>query len=252
MRRACLPGRPRRARRGIEAQRPVRRRGSRPAAGAGRGSEAGGRRLRGCGTFAGEPRAMAESSGERSAARWLARAEFQRLVDALRGAGHRVLGPTLRDGAVVSTRSRRSTSCRSAGATSRRRAAIGSPGAARRAVRRRERPRRAEAPVFAPREPLLQIEMDAASGPAPFRAEPIAPDAERARDPRRARLRPRRRSRCRTAIFLRRSLPRSDLRGAPRAPVPRRRRLHALGRRPASARRWTPARSRARAATTSR
>jgi len=119
---------------------------------------------------------MAESSGERSEARWLPRAEFQRLIDALRDSGHRVLGPTLREGALVlddvASVDALPVGWRDEQAPGRYRLAesggdelfgiVLGPGGLK-------------ALTFAPREPLLQIEMDAGG----FRAEALLPDAER-------------------------------------------------------------------------
>ena len=157
-------------------------------------------------------------------------------------------GPTLRDGAVVldDVRVGRRRS-RSAGATSRRRGATGSTAdGRRRAVRRRARPRRPEGADSSRRASRCsRSRWTRRRASAPRRSCPT-PSASRS-------------SACAPAtspalavqdrIFLRDRFP--DPRYAARraAPVPGRGRLHALRRRPASARRWTPARSRARATT---
>jgi ferredoxin len=119
---------------------------------------------------------MAESSGERSAARWLPLAEFQRLIDALRDAGHRVLGPTLREGAVVlddvSSVDALPVGWRDEQGPGRYRLAQSGADELFGVVLG---PGGLKALTFAPREPLLQIEMHAGG----FRAEALAPDAER-------------------------------------------------------------------------
>ena len=112
---------------------------------------------------------------------WLSREDLGGLIDALRTAGRRVLGPVVRDG-VLRFDEIRSVEALPAGWSDEQ-----EPGRYRLAHSddRRELfgvvsgPDCLKPHVFAPREPLLQIEMDAASGPGrPFRADPIAPDAE--------------------------------------------------------------------------
>jgi ferredoxin len=112
---------------------------------------------------------------------WLSRDDLQRLVDALRAQGRRVLGPVVREG-VLRFDEISAIAELPAGWSDEQ-----SPGRYRLAQRddRDELfgvvsgPGSLKSHVFAPREPLLQIEMDAASGPGrPFRAEPIVPDAE--------------------------------------------------------------------------
>jgi sulfhydrogenase subunit beta (sulfur reductase) len=112
---------------------------------------------------------------------WLSRDDLQRLVDALRAQGRRVLGPVVRDGVV------RFDEIHAIGELPVGWSDEQSPGRYR-LVRNDDRdtlfgvvsgPDSLKPHVFAPREPLLQIEMDAASGPGrPFRAEPIEPAAE--------------------------------------------------------------------------
>lgn len=113
---------------------------------------------------------------------WLSRDDLQRLVAALRAQSWRVLGPVVREG-VLRFDEIASIDELPAGWTD-----AQSPGRYRLAQDRDRTelfgivsgPGALKPHVFAPREPLLQIEMDAASGPGrPFRAEPIAPDAER-------------------------------------------------------------------------
>ncbi len=162
---------------------------------------------------------------------WLVRDDLQRLVDALRAQGRRVLGPVVREGVLRFDEIRAIDELPEGWSDEQ------SPGRYRLAQRADDDelfgvvsgPGSLKPHVFAPREPLLQIEMDAASGPGrPFRAEPIAPDAEplailgvRACDLAGARgSGPR---------LPRRSLRRPELRGAPRAALPGRGRLHALG-----------------------
>ena len=124
---------------------------------------------------------MAERSAEARPARWLARAEFQRLLDALREGGHRVLGPTLQGGALVLGEIRSASDL-----------PVGwrdeqAPGRYRLSRSGSDEyfgvvlgPGGLKAHTFAPREPLLQVEMDASGGPGGgFRAETILPDAER-------------------------------------------------------------------------
>ena len=158
-----------------------------------------------------------------SRALWLSRDDLQRLVDALRAQAGACSDRWCARACCASTRSRRSPSCRRAGRDEQ------SPGRYRLAQRddRDELfgvvsgPGALKPHVFAPREPLLQIEMDAASGPGrPFRAEADRARRRAARDPRRARLRSRR-TRGAGPRLPRRSLRRSELRGAPRAAVPR-------------------------------
>ena len=112
---------------------------------------------------------------------WLSRDDLQRLVDALRAHGRRVLGPIVRE-CVLQFDEIRAIDELPVGWSDEQ-----SPGRYRllHSDDRHELfgvvsgPDCLKPHVFAPREPLLQIEMDAASGPGrPFRAEPIAPDAE--------------------------------------------------------------------------
>jgi ferredoxin len=117
------------------------------------------------------------SAGE-AGPRWLAPADLERLLDALRARGHRVLGPVVRDGALVFD-----DVCglddlprgwRDAQAPGRYRLeqtgadtffdVVHGPGSLK-------------PHVFAPREALLRIEMDGSTPGRPFHAETIAPDA---------------------------------------------------------------------------
>jgi ferredoxin len=112
---------------------------------------------------------------------WLSREDLQRLVDALRAQGRRVLGPVVREGVL------RFDEVRSIGELPEGWSDEQAPGRYRLTHRKDDAslfgvvsgPDSLKPHVFAAREPLLQIEMDAGSGPGrPFRAEPIVPDAE--------------------------------------------------------------------------
>jgi ferredoxin len=124
---------------------------------------------------------MAERSTEGLAARWLVRAEFQRLIDALREAGHRVLGPT-HEGAALVLGEIRSVSDLPVGWRDEQ-----APGRYRLVPSGGEElfgvvlgPGGLKSHTFAPREPLLQIEMDGNAGPGRgFRAEAVLPETER-------------------------------------------------------------------------
>jgi len=107
--------------------------------------------------------------------RWLERAGLQRLVDILHDGGARVLGPVVRDGAVVLDEIRTAEEL-----------PVGwrdeqSPGSYRLDSSAGERvfdvvhgPGSLKPLVFAPRETLLQIEMGEPG--QPFRAEPVLPE----------------------------------------------------------------------------
>lgn len=112
---------------------------------------------------------------------WLPRDDLQRLVDLLRSQGRRVLGPVVREG-VLRFDEIRTIAELPAGWSDEQ-----APGRYR-LVHDDDRddlfgvvsgPDSLKPHVFVAREPLLQIEMDAASGPGrPFRATPITPAAE--------------------------------------------------------------------------
>ena len=123
---------------------------------------------------------MAQGAASPSDARWLARPELQRLIDALRAAGWRVLGPVVRDHALVLDE------IRDAGELP-----VGwhdeqGPGRYRLAHDGSARvfgvvhgPGGIKAHAFAPRETLLEIEMDAAVGPGrPFTVRTPLPASE--------------------------------------------------------------------------
>lgn len=125
---------------------------------------------------------MSHRRAEEPTPRWLARAELPRLVAALRAHGHRVLGPVVHEGSL------RFDDLPASGELPGGWRDEQGPGRYR--VSRRAGEEEVfgvvngagsiKPFVFAPREPLLQIEMDARAGPGrPFRAEPIRPDAER-------------------------------------------------------------------------
>jgi ferredoxin len=123
---------------------------------------------------------MDESSAERPGPRWLARADLQRLIDALREDGHRVLGPTVRDG-VLAFDDVRSVSDLPVGWLDEQ-----SPGRYRLTRSGDEvfgvvhGPGSLKSFTFVPREPLLRIEMAPDTGSrGGFRAEALLPDAER-------------------------------------------------------------------------
>ncbi len=170
------------------------------------------------------------SAGDREAppAHWLPRAQLQRLLDALLARGYRVLGPVVRDAALHFDELK---SIDGAAGRLARRAGTGPLPA--RADRRPHvfgvvnGPGGIKRHVFAPREPLLQIEMD---GPGQgFRARADLPEPPRSRAARRARLRPRR-PRGAGPHLPARPLSRSALRRAPRGIAAGRGRLHARGR----------------------
>jgi ferredoxin len=127
---------------------------------------------------------MTQAATERPASRgplWLAREDLQRLIDALRERGHRVLGPTVRAGTVVldevHTLADLPVGWRDEQGPGRYRlertsgeelfGVVHGPGSLK-------------PHVFAPREPLLQIRIEQAGRPgSPFHAEPIEPAGER-------------------------------------------------------------------------
>jgi sulfhydrogenase subunit beta (sulfur reductase) len=128
-----------------------------------------------------QPEADGPGGADGPAPRWLTRADLERLLDALRASGHRVLGPVVRDGALaldeVRTLADLPQGWRDEQAPGRYRLAHGQGEELFGVV---HGPGGLKPHVFAPREPLLRIEMDAGAGPGrPFRAEPIAPDAPR-------------------------------------------------------------------------
>jgi ferredoxin len=118
---------------------------------------------------------------ERSAPRWLARADLQRLIDALREAGHRVLGPTVRDGALVFDDVRRVADLPVGWRDEQK------PGQYRLTRSGGDEvfgvvhgPGSLKSYTFVPREPLLRIDMSPGAGSGGgFRAESIVPDPER-------------------------------------------------------------------------
>jgi ferredoxin len=115
-------------------------------------------------------------------ARWLTQADLQRLIDALHEGGHRVLGPVVREGSLyfdeVRSLAELPAGWRDEQGPGRYRLAHQDGGEELFGVV--HGPGSLKSHVFAPREPLLQIEMAAEAGPGrPFRAEPIVPAAER-------------------------------------------------------------------------
>jgi ferredoxin len=124
---------------------------------------------------------MTQHEADRPVASWLARADLQRLIDGLAERGHRVLGPVVRDGSLQFDEIR-SLGDLPAGWHDEQ-----SPGRYRLARRVGGEelfgvvhgPGSLKSHVFAPREPLLQIAMDAEGPGHRFRAEPIVPAAER-------------------------------------------------------------------------
>ena len=124
---------------------------------------------------------MEEPSAARPAPRWLARAELPRLIDALRDAGHRVLGPTVRDGALVfddvKSLDDLPVGWRDEQSPGRYRLTHGGGDEVFGVV---NGPGSLKAYTFVPREPLLRIEMSAEAGSGgAFRAEALVPQAER-------------------------------------------------------------------------
>jgi ferredoxin len=124
---------------------------------------------------------LAQDTPTSSEPRWLARPELQRLLDALRAAGWRVLGPVVRDHALVFEEIHRveelPVGWRDEQAPGRYRLARdGSP----RVFGVVHGPGGIKAHTFAPREVLLEVEMDGASGPGrPFSARTRLPAVER-------------------------------------------------------------------------
>jgi sulfhydrogenase subunit beta (sulfur reductase) len=120
---------------------------------------------------------MTQAAAEGPVPRWLARAELQHLIDALWKRGRRVLGPVVREGALLFDEVRRidelPAGWRDEQAPGRYRlhadggdtlfGVVHGPGSIK-------------PYVFAPRETLLRVEMDATEGPGrPFQVEPVVP-----------------------------------------------------------------------------
>jgi ferredoxin len=122
---------------------------------------------------------MAHVEAQGPAPRWLARAEFPRLIEALRAQGRRVLGPVVRDGTLaldeVSGVDDLPRGWRDEQGPGRYRMARAGGDALFDVV---HGPGSLKPHVFAPRERLLEIAIDPGAGPGGgFRATQIAPDA---------------------------------------------------------------------------
>jgi len=121
---------------------------------------------------------MAQAEADGPAPRWLTHADLQRLIDALRASGRRVLGPVVREGTLALDELHGVADLPRGWRDEQ------APGRYRLARTGGETlfgvvhgPGGLKPHVFAAREPLLRVEMDANAGPGrPFRAEPIVPD----------------------------------------------------------------------------
>jgi ferredoxin len=124
---------------------------------------------------------MTQSVANRPSALWLGRGELQRLIDALRSGGWRVLGPVVRDEALAFEEIQSASEL-----------AVGwrdeqEPGRYRLARDGGEQvfgvvhgPSGLKRFAFAPREPLLEVTMDAAERPGrPFEARTVVPEPQR-------------------------------------------------------------------------
>ena len=121
---------------------------------------------------------MTHTEAEGPAPRWLTPADLQRLVAALWASGRRVLGPVVRDGTLaqgeVRTLDDLPRGWRDEQAPGRYRLAQTGADTLFGVV---HGPGGLKPLAFAPREPLLQIDMDARAGPGgSFRAEAIVPE----------------------------------------------------------------------------